>query len=220
MCAVAVTPSDAAWASARASAESRCSAEGAGCARPIRSSAWSLKIPIGSPVFASRRISPPGGVGVALVTPAARMAAAFARASCPSSRLTNTGFAGVTESIHSWRGSGWPGHRVWSQSPPVIHSPGFKLRAYSRIRRTNSCGVAASRRSTEASWNPPSMKCVCPSVKPGSTRPPPARITRVREPTYRATAPESPTAKISPSPMATAPGWGAPLERPVHTMPP
>ena len=112
MCAVAVTPSDAAWASARASAESRCSGEGGGIARPIRSSARSLKMPIGSPVRASRTISPPAGAAVPRVTPAAFIAAAFASASCPSSRFTNTGLSGVTESIHSWRGSGAPRHRV------------------------------------------------------------------------------------------------------------
>src|SRR5437773_5983164 len=49
---------------------------------------------------------------------------------------------------------------VWSQSPPVIHSPGLRVRAYSRRRRTNSWGVAAFRKSTDASWNPPPMKCV------------------------------------------------------------
>src|SRR5213592_1010760 len=116
MCAVAVTPSEAAKASARASAESRCSGDGSGIARPTASRARSLKIPSGSPVLASRRISPPGGVGVSFVTPAARMAAALASASWPSRRLRKAGLFGVTESIHSWRGSGWPRHKVWSQS--------------------------------------------------------------------------------------------------------
>ena len=112
MLAVAVTPSEAAYAMARATAESISSADGAGIAWPIRSRAWSLKMPVGSPVLASWRISPPAGVGVALVTPAARMAAVLARASCPSSRLMKTGLSGVTESIHSRRGSGCPRHRV------------------------------------------------------------------------------------------------------------
>ena len=171
MCAVAVTPSEAAKASARASAESRCSGDGSGIARPTASRARSLKIPSGSPVLASRRISPPGGVGVSFVTPAARMAAALASASWPSRRLRKFG---VTESIHSWRGSGWPRHKVWSQSPPMIHSPGLSVLAYSLIRWMNSCGVRASRRFTDASWNPPSTKCVWPSVNPGTTRPPSA----------------------------------------------
>ena len=139
-------------------------------------------MPIASPVFASRRISPPAGVGVSRVIPAALMAAALARASWPSSRFTNTGLFGVTESIHSWRGNGWPGQRVWSQSPPRIHSPRLSRPAYSLSRRTNSCGVAALRRSTEASWNPPPMKCVCPSANPGITSPPFARTTRVVDP--------------------------------------
>src|SRR2546425_4486493 len=219
MCAVAVTPNEAAWASARASAVSRSSGDGSGLARSIRPSRPSLKMPSGSPVRASRRISPPGGVGVSLVTPAARMAALLARASWPSSRFTNTGLSGVTESIHSRRGSGWPGQRGWSQSPPVIHWPGFRVLAYCFNRRTNSAGVAASRRSTEASWKPPPMKCVWPSAKPGMTSPPCASSVCVVPATYDAIACESPTARILPPAIATAPGWGPPLARPVQTIP-
>src|SRR5207249_11698646 len=98
---VAVTTHDAAYASARARAESRWAGDGSGIARPTRSSARALKMPVGSSVLGSRRISPPEGVGMAFVTAAARMAAAFASASWPSSRFTNTGLLGVTESIHS-----------------------------------------------------------------------------------------------------------------------
>ena len=106
------------------------------------------------------------------VIPAACIAAALARASWPSSLLRNTGLSGVTESIHSCRGSGCPGQSVWSQSPPKIHSPGASRPAYSRSWRMNSPGVAARRRSTEASWNPPLMKWVWPSANPGMTSPP------------------------------------------------
>src|SRR5438270_270501 len=88
------------------------------------------------------------------------------------------------------------------------------------MRRTNSAGVAASRRFTDASWNPPSMKWVWPSVKPGMTSPPRARSTAVRGRTYRATSDESPTAWIFPRAIATAPGRGRPRESPVHSTPP
>src|SRR3989442_7245507 len=87
------------------------------------------------------------------------------------------------------------------------------------MRRTNTCGVAASRRSIEASWNRPPMKWVWPSAKPGATRPPRASITVVRPATYRASEALSPTARIVPPRIATPPGWGFPVERPVQTMP-
>ena len=58
---------------------------------------------------------------------------------CPSSRYTKTGLSGVTESIHSRAGSGVPGQRSWSQSPPRIHSPGFRSEAKALSRWTNSC---------------------------------------------------------------------------------
>ena len=38
-----------------------------------------------------------------------------------------------------------PPHSVWSQSPPVIHSPGFSFLANSPMRRTNSSRLSASR---------------------------------------------------------------------------
>src|SRR5213082_680151 len=88
------------------------------------------------------------------------------------------------------------------------------------MRRMNSAGVAASRRSTDASWKPPSMKWVWPSVKPGMTRPPRARTMAVWGPTYRATAADSPTAAIFPRAIATAPGRGAPCDSPVQSTPP
>src|SRR5882762_6395190 len=64
------------------------------------------------------------------------------------------------------------------------------------------------------------MKCVWPSAKPGITRPPAACRTAVLAPTYRAISAESPTARILPSAIATAPGWPRPVERPVHRGPP
>src|SRR5882762_5247681 len=64
------------------------------------------------------------------------------------------------------------------------------------------------------------MKCVWPSAKPGITRPPAACRTAVLAPTYRAISAESPTARILPSAIATAPGWPRPVERPVQTGPP
>ena len=63
------------------------------------------------------------------------------------------------------------------------------------------------------------MKCVCPSTNPGITIPPCASIRTVPEPTYLAISAESPTARILPSWMATAPGRAAPMESPVHTIP-
>src|SRR5256885_13431226 len=84
----------------------------------------------------------------------------------------------------------------------------------------NSAGVAASRRSTDASWKPPSMKWVWPSVKPGMTSPPRARTMVVWGPTYRATAADSPTAAILPRAIATAPRRGAPWDNPVQSTPP
>src|SRR5258705_2056500 len=64
------------------------------------------------------------------------------------------------------------------------------------------------------------MKWVWPSANPGMMRPPLARRTSVLEPTYRAICVESPTARILPAAIATAPGWPRPVERPVQTEPP
>src|SRR5258705_10956057 len=64
------------------------------------------------------------------------------------------------------------------------------------------------------------MKWVWPSANPGMMRPPLARRTSVLEPTYRAICVESPTARILPAAIATAPGWPRPVERPVQTGPP
>src|SRR5437667_5875780 len=50
--------------------------------------------------------------------------------------------------------------------------------------------------------------------------PPRASRTLVRGPTYRAISAESPTARILPSAMATAPARPRPVERPVQTGPP
>src|SRR5205823_872008 len=97
---------------------------------------------------------------------------------------------------------------------------GCSVLAYAWMRRMNSAGVAASRRSTDASWKPPSMKWVWPSVKPGMTRPPRTRTMAVWGPTYRATAADSPTAAIFPRAIATAPGRGAPCDSPVQSTPP
>ena len=80
-------------------------------ARSIKPSAWSLKMPVGEP-SRSRRTSPPEGVGVSRVIPAAFSAAALASPSCPSRRLIHTGLLGVTESIQACRGSGAPRHSV------------------------------------------------------------------------------------------------------------
>ena len=80
-----------------------------------------------------------------------RSAAELASAMWPSSRLTKTGCPGVTESIQSRRGSGAPGQRSWSQSPPRIHSPGFFSLANAPRRATKSAGDSAGRRSTLAS---------------------------------------------------------------------
>src|SRR5437870_4533133 len=52
------------------------------------------------------------------------------------------------------------------------------------------------------------------------TSPPWACTIAVREPTYRDTAADSPTATIRPRAIATAPGRGAPRESPVHSTPP
>src|SRR5437667_5987374 len=50
--------------------------------------------------------------------------------------------------------------------------------------------------------------------------PPRASRTLVRGPTYRAISAESPTARILPAAIATAPGRPRPVERPVQTGPP
>ena len=63
---------------------------GGGATRSTSDCALSLRTPVGSPL-ASRTIVPPSTSGVSRVMPAARSAALFASAMCPSSRLTHTG---------------------------------------------------------------------------------------------------------------------------------
>ncbi len=48
-------------------------------------------------------------------------------------------------------GSVWPGHSVWSQPPPTIHSPGAVVLALAAMRCCISCKDCAPRRST-LSW--------------------------------------------------------------------
>src|SRR5688500_12402228 len=161
---------------------------------------------------------PPAMSGVRSVMRAERRAALLASPICPSSRFTKTGFREVTESIQSRVGSGAPSQRSWSQSPPRIHSPGFRVAANALRRATNSCGVSASRRSTLASWKPPLEKWAWPSMKPGVTSDAPCWSTRVAGPTYAPTVALSPTATISSPVTATAPAQGA-AESPVQTRP-
>ena len=73
----------------------------------------------------------------------------------------------------------------------MIHSPGFRVRAWAASRRMNSCFDFAGRRSTLASWKPPSVKCTCASPKPGATKAP--AKTWVRSPTSAAAPALSPT---------------------------
>ena len=98
----------------------------------------SLRIPVGSPVAGSLTISPPGGTGVVLVTPASLRARLLARIMCPSRRLTQTGLSGVTASIQSLRGSSTGVNCWWSQSPLRTQRPGPSSRALAAMRATKS----------------------------------------------------------------------------------
>ncbi len=62
---------------------------------PLSSCAPSFNNPVGSPC-ASRKISPPGGSGVFLSTPASRSASAFANPACPLACVSQTGLCGET----------------------------------------------------------------------------------------------------------------------------
>ena len=82
-----------------------------------------------------------------------------------------------------------------------------------------SSGESAGRRSTLASWKPPSTKWRCPSIIPGVTMPAPADSTWVFGPTrLRRSSALSPTAAIVSPATATAPAQGL-AESPVHTRP-
>ena len=178
----------------------------------------SLSTPVGSRVLRSRTMTPPGMSRVAREIFAARSAALLARPMCPSSRYTNTGLWGVTESIHSRRGNGASGQRSWSQFPPRIHSPGRRSAANALRRAMNSPGVLAGRRSTLASWKPPSVKCRWPSMNPGTTIAAPLVSTRVVGPTSGAMLALSPTARTVSPVTASAAAQGA-AESPVQIRP-
>jgi hypothetical protein len=137
---------------------------------------------------------------------------------CPSSRESSTGFSGVIESIQLRSGSGVPGQRSWSQSPPTIHSPGFRSETNPATRSMNSALALAGRRSTLASWNPPSTKCRCPSMKPGVTSASPLASTFVAGRTSLATSALSPTAEMVSPATARPPAQGR-AESPVQTRP-
>ena len=174
-----VTPWAAALARARRRADPRSASLGFGMTASTRRIAASFKMPVGSPLDGSRKISPPQGSGVAASIPAARRAALLARPICRSLRLTNTGLLALSSSIHCLRGSGASGQVSWSQPPPVTHSPGFAWRSRSAIRPTNSAGPLAPRRLTDCSEKPPAMKWVWASMNPGSTVFPPRSLTAV-----------------------------------------
>lgn len=118
----------------------------------------------------------------------------------------------------SWRGAP-PPHLSWSQSPPRIHVPGGSVSANSLMRRANSSGESASRRSTLESWNPPSMKWVWLSMNPGSTIRPPNLTTSVPSPRRARTSRSVPTAWMNPPFTATACAGSEP-GTPVQTVPP
>ena len=117
----------------------------------------------------------------------------------------NTGLFGVTESIHWRAGSGLPAQFSWSQSPPRIHSPGRRSSAKALSRPMNSSGVLELRRSTLASWKPPSTKWRWPSMSPGTTIALPLASTFVFGPTSAATV----TAVAHSDDRVTARGDGA-----------
>ena len=179
--------------------------------------AASLSRPVGLPA-ASRTITPPGGSGVAAVTPASFNATEFATAMCPSNRFTKTGVAGDTASM-SWLVGSAGGFHSWSsQSPPSTHSPAGVFCTRSPISLANSCGDGAWRKSTLSSCRPPPMKCTCESLNPGRTRAPPASRTLVAGPRHAARSAVVPTAATRPPTMATASASG--LEgTPVQTLP-
>ena len=149
------------------------------------------------------------------MTPAARSAAEFASAMWPSSRWIQTGVFGVTESIHSFRGSS-PPQFWWSQFPCRIQAPAGIMAACSLMRRTNSSRVLASRSWTEVRPKPPSMKWTCESMKPGTTIIPFASITRVSGRTSLLISALDPTAVMRSPATRTASAQGRRVSA-VHT---
>ena len=93
-----VTPSEPACSSARVSACARRAGVRGGTTWLTSPMAASLSRPVGLPA-ASRTMRPPGGSGVAAVTPASFRATEFATAIWQSNRFTKTGVAGATASI-------------------------------------------------------------------------------------------------------------------------
>ncbi len=180
--------------------------------------AVSLRMPVGSPVAGSMTISPPGGTGVARVTPASFRAALLARIMWPSRRLTQTGLSGVTASIQSRRGSSTGSNCWWSQSPFRIQRPGPSSRALAAMRAAKSSRLFASRRAMLFRAKPPARKWVWLSMKPGRTSAPPRSTSFVPSPTSLRTSAVVPAAKIFSPRTATASAHGR-AASPVQTFP-
>ena len=83
-------------------------------------------------------------------------------------RLTNTGVSGAEGSISSLVGMLAGVHLVSSQSPPVTHSPLGVFFARSAMRRQIPRCAGGVVQLHLSSDGPPSTKCTCESLNPGS----------------------------------------------------
>ncbi len=170
-------------------------------ALPIRPDAVSRKTPMGSPE-ASLRISPPGGLGVRLVTPASAMARALAMLACPLACERYTGFSGDTRSSDacvgnpSTLGSGRAVHFSWCQPRPTIHSPGFAFFAAASTMPTISSQLVVAISSRPSFDWPMPLKWAWLSMSPGTAKAPFRSMTVVDGPIYGLMSASLPSAAI------------------------
>ena len=109
-----------------------------------------------------------------LLMPASFIASSFANAMCPSSRSTKTGLSFVTLVNQFMRRQNRPAS---SARDPIRHSQSKRPSLASPQTRQSAgetpFASSASRSCTLAKPAPPSTKCTCESLNPGTTRLPP-----------------------------------------------
>ena len=172
-----------------------------------RSIAPSLSTPVGSP-FASFTTTPPGGSGVAAVTPPSFSARLLQTIMWPSWRDRHVGWSPVAGSSRAFVGRAGGVHCFSSHAPSVSHSPGGRVFAYAATIRVKSAPSFVLRRSMACRSKPPMDMCVCASMNPGTTRRHLASMTTVLGPRIGLISSFEPTATIRPPLTARASASG------------
>ena len=174
-----------------------------GSTAAISSAAASRRVPLGSPVRASRSIRPSGGSGVARVIPASASARELTHAECPSAAQSRAGRSGTRRSSSAF--DGLPSGNSGSCQPaPRIQARCGCAAAYARIVSAAAAAVSAALRSHSPRSTPLVDGVHVGVLKPGSTMRPARSTVSVAGPISPGGRLSVPTYTIRPPRTATA----------------